>query len=334
MRRRRRQRRPHLHRQLRRAQRARRGRVQSGRRRTDRLDLDGRPGQPLRRRNRPLQQRPLRLLLLAGKRPRGRSLHGASGYSLASDKVFATFGDAKIAINPVKHRLYAATNFGTVFAYDTETGSQVESFGPVYARGVAVDDANDTVFLGAGSKVQEWKGVVVPDVTTGEPVGNTEVSASVGLGGGGTVTECFFEFGTSPEPESFGPTHPACEPGAPYVTDQPTVTAELPGLTGETTYYYRVVAKNANGTSPRRHQVDHPPQRQRPENRTGDEPHRTTAILNAIYEGTNEDTHYYFEWEPGAGSCPCVNKTATPPGDERTATSRPHQRSPIHRSAG
>ena len=92
--------------------------------------------------------------------------------------------------------------------------------------------------------------MVVPDVTTGEPVGNCpKLTESVGLGGGGPVTECFFEFGTEPNPESFGPTHPACEPPAPYVTDQAAITGKLPGLVGETTYYYRIVAKNLNGTA-------------------------------------------------------------------------------------
>ena len=45
------------------------------------------------------------------------------------------------------------------------------------------------------------------------------------------------------------PDHPACEPPAPYVTDQAAITGKLPGLVGETTYYYRIVAKNLNGTA-------------------------------------------------------------------------------------
>jgi len=58
----------------------------------------------------------------------------ASGYSIASDKVFSTAGNAKIAINPVKHRLYAASG-GTVHSFDTETGAEVESFGSNFTRG-------------------------------------------------------------------------------------------------------------------------------------------------------------------------------------------------------
>ena len=53
---------------------------------------------------------------------------------------------------------------------------------------------------------------------------------------------------------------------------------------------------------------------------------RTAARLNMTFDGTNEDTHYYFEWEEGTGSCPCVNKTATPPGDDAETTVGPTSR--------
>ena len=172
-----------------------------------------------------------------------------------------TTGDSKIAIDSAAHRLYVYSSPCCPFdnllrVYDTTTLTEIENFKPGtnFIRGIAVDEASHTLFLtasnaefGGGQKVTEWRKVNVPLVTTGNPVGNEELSGSVALDGAGEVTECWVEYGTSSNPTEFTK-GPDCEPAAPYTSDQPTVTADLTGtLTGETTYYYRFAAANAEG---------------------------------------------------------------------------------------
>ena len=125
----------------------------------------------------------------------------ASGYSAGSAQVFDTTTNATVAINATRDVVYIAGN-SKVSAYDTATGSLLETFGEeggCSIGGIAVDDATDTVFLSRGctNRIQEWKGAVVPDAVTGDPTGNSQVSGSVALAGGGEVTNCKFEFGES-----------------------------------------------------------------------------------------------------------------------------------------
>ena len=74
------------------------------------------------------------------------------------------------------------------------------------------------------------------------------------------------------------------------------VTATIPGLTSETTYHYRIVVGNANGSSNRPDRMFTP---HRVANLTTDpatEVEATTATLNGSFIGSGEDTEYYFEY--------------------------------------
>ncbi len=92
--------------------------------------------------------------------------------------------------------------------------------------------------------------VVFPDVTTEPASSVTPFEASLN----GTVdpheagsATCRFEWGPS---RSFGKVAP-CEPEAVADGGSPVaVHAKLSGLTSDTTYFYRLVASNANGTNP------------------------------------------------------------------------------------
>src|SRR6185295_15557858 len=73
----------------------------------------------------------------------------ASGYAAGSAQVFDPITNATVAINATRHVIYVAGS-GKVSAYDTATGSLLETFGEeggCSVNGVAVDDATDTVFL-------------------------------------------------------------------------------------------------------------------------------------------------------------------------------------------
>jgi hypothetical protein len=218
-----------------------------------------------------------------------------------------TSGNSKLAIDASTHRLFAYSN-AVVRVYNTTTLAEIETIniGVNFLRGLGFDEASGTLFItggtgqfSGGSKITEWRKVNVPLVTTGDPVADSKLGGSVALDGGGEVKECWLEYGTSSDPSTFTK-GPNCEPAAPYTTDQPTVTADLTGtLTGETTYYYRFVAKNGQGTGFGAVKSFVPHNVSFLNTNPASQITRTTARLNGSYEGTNEETEYWFEWRQG-----------------------------------
>src|SRR5205085_299823 len=101
----------------------------------------------------------------------------------------------KLTVNAAKGVLYTS-NGSRIDAFSTATGEKLEEFGTC-TSGVAVDDATDIVFVAnpCTSQIEEWKGVIIPDVTTAEPAGDKTIAGSVDPAGGGEVTGCFFEYG-------------------------------------------------------------------------------------------------------------------------------------------
>ena len=252
----------------------------------------------------------------------------ASGYAPGSAQVFGTTTNATVAINATRHVVYVAGS-QSVSAYDTATGSLLETFGEEGGcgiNGVAVDDATDTVFLSRGctNRIQEWKGAVVPDAVTGEPTGNSQVSGSVALAGGGEVTDCKFEFG---ETTAYGQEAP-CEPAAPYTSDQALVTAELKNdLEGET---HLSLPTGRLKCQRDRQGVD---KTITPHNvkvlATGpaSEITNNSARVSGTFEGNGEDTRYWFEW---GRTTHYGHQTPLPPGRGRRArradlTEDPHR---------
>ena len=147
----------------------------------------------------------------------------------------------------------------TVQVFNLTTLQEVESFSPPSrpVRSFAVDEASDTLFFpirpelageGEFSKVQEWRKVNAPIVTTGPAVANEKVSGSVALDGAGNVTACWAEFGIENKPEGFTKSSTSCSGSLPYEADQANVTVDLTGqVEGEKTYYYRLAATNGDG---------------------------------------------------------------------------------------
>jgi DNA-binding beta-propeller fold protein YncE len=137
---------------------------------------------------------------------------------------------------------------------------------------------------------------VLPNVTYPRFTNPTTTSGTLDAGvdpnGGGKVTECKFEYGTS---TSYSGGEVACSPPAPYTGTQ-SVSAEISGLTTGTTYHYRIVVKDANGT---KYGAD---QTYTPQPVLGLTTDPTTdvgeseATLNGTFVGSGEGTNYYFEW--------------------------------------
>ena len=163
---------------------------------------------------------------------------------------------------------------------------------------------------------------VLPKLTYSQVTNPTTTSATLDVevdpNGGGEVTECNFEYGTS---TAYSGGKVACSPGAPYTGTQ-SVSANISGLTTGTTYHYRIVVKNANGT---RYGADQTYTPQPVLDLTTDpttDIGESEATLNGSFVGSGEGTNYYFEW--GATSA-YGHSTATAPGASAGSPSGPER---------
>ena len=128
-------------------------------------------------------------------------LTAASGYT-TKELVLPSvpgFGGVEMAINGALNKIYlAGFSAPEVRSYDLATGSQLEAFaagGPNigFPQDVAVDESSDTVFLPVGGfnsgRLLEIPGVKVPLATTGNPVGDNELTGTADPNGAGDITE-------------------------------------------------------------------------------------------------------------------------------------------------
>jgi hypothetical protein len=236
-------------------------------------------------------------------------LTAESGYSTKINFPSAQTNNPGLAVNGVQNRLYVAAG-STVRALDTDSGNVVETFSPGGSvQDVAVDEATDTVFTSGGGVIKEISGAIVPDITTGNPEGNSKVTGKVETAGGGEITECYFEFGTT---TSYG-SKEFCSPPTPYVGPTQEVFANLPGLLGETTYHYRLVAHNANGKNSGGDKTITPHYVEGLATDDAENVTRTGAKMKGHFTGNGEETKYYFEWGPTTAYS--SGKSAVPPGD-------------------
>jgi hypothetical protein len=146
---------------------------------------------------------------------------GSEGFELAeydaSGVLLGTFSNAHtnwaIAINGSSGRLYAPGVFQ-------------QGYTTIFGPATAIPDVDVTAVTNLQSKSVMLNGHVDPDVAHG----------------GGEVTSCAFEYGTS---KSYGQSA-QCSPPLPYATGA-DVSADLQGISPSTTYYYRLNAANSNG---------------------------------------------------------------------------------------
>jgi phosphodiesterase/alkaline phosphatase D-like protein len=138
--------------------------------------------------------------------------------------------------------------------------------------------------------------VLLPEVTTGDPSEEQRTSAKLEgevNPGGEAVTSCEFEYGTS---TAYGKTA-ACATSPGSGTSPVAVRAEATGLTAQTTYHYRLVARNAHG--PRAgadHEFTTLPAVEGVLTGQASDVQGTTATLGGSLEPNGNDTHYFFEY--------------------------------------
>jgi sugar lactone lactonase YvrE len=221
-----------------------------------------------------------------------------------------------VTFDQVSHTLYVAHS-GYIAAYDAQ-GGLLEKFGSTGShsyQGVAVDDQTGVVYASDQGEIRVMPGSIVPDVTTGEPSANEEVSGVVDPAGGGTVTSCEVEFG----PDALYGQSVACSPPAPFTSTQ-TIHAVLTGLTAEQTYHYRVVAGNANGTNAGLDRTITPHFVNYLRTQPATEITRNCARLVGAYLGQGEATKYHFDYGTEAGHLDTPTPTETEPAQNAPVT--------------
>ena len=203
-------------------------------------------------------------------------------------------------------------------SFQTIQGLAADSSGLIY-----VSDA------GSGHNVVDVfdAGVVLPKVSYGAVTNQTQtggtLNANIDPNGGGAVTACHFEYGTTAAYSSGSVTcdpDPSASPPGSHFSVPTDVSADISGLTPETPYHYRVVVSDANGTRKGPDQVYLPHAVAGLSTDLASSVDRNSATLNASFNGDGEDTRYYFQWGTDTSY---GNETAVPPGTLLSAPSGP-----------
>jgi hypothetical protein len=176
----------------------------------------------------------------------------------------------------------------------SEAGEDIIGF----AEGIAIRESTGDIYVSDGAKdVIHVFGPVdtFAEVNTG-PATNIRRTTARATGdvdpdGGGNVTACHVEWGLT---KSYGQSAP-CNEGTPYSSPGP-VTAEMTGLTGGTTYHYRLFATDAAGTNRGKDQTFATPYVSGVSTDPVTSLDRTTATLNGSLDPDNLSTSYYFQW--------------------------------------
>ncbi len=211
--------------------------------------------------------------LAAGFGPTAGSVFVA-GYESSITKLDSTTGEEKyvvatgnnttVTVDPASGQVYTASG-SAVNEYDASgplEATLLSNFSPgEEVRGIVVSAASGDVYVargGGNSNIEVWgPPIILPDATTGEanpvdPNGAT-LHGTVSAAGGPEAT-CEFQY---VDDASFGAsgfegagTAP-CVPAGPFIgSGEEAVSAELSGLQIHTTYHYRLLASNENGTNP------------------------------------------------------------------------------------
>jgi hypothetical protein len=157
-----------------------------------------------------------------------------------------------LGVDPSNNDVYANRR-SEIAQYDS-SGALIGTFGAGQiseSRGVAVNGAAAEIYVGNGGsgKVDVFgAGIVVPGLTLEPSSGITGSKATLHASvnpDGLAVSECKFEYGAT---TAYGSSKP-CEGAIPADSGDHPVTAALSGLTPNTSYHFRIVATNANGTN-------------------------------------------------------------------------------------
>ena len=211
-------------------------------------------------------------------------------------------------------------------------GAPAPSFGSGHLSelgGIAVNASTGAVYATNSStdSVAMFEAVTLPSAVLGAP--GDRHTRSVTLNGtvnpeGAPVSSCVFEYDTRPYAKGEAPhgSSVPCSPGnLGSGRSSEGVSANLTGLTPETTYYYQLVVTNAGGTArtPGAELFTGPKLSDEYAVNAGS----TSVTLNATIDTDGADTHYYVEY--GFTTAYGQYAPAPPPGGDLGAASGPQQ---------
>lgn len=228
-----------------------------------------------------------------------------------AQSVLDTGGSQDVAVDPGSGDVFVADLGGSgyhVVAYHAD-GTGFADFGQgTIGQGsfpvrVAFDDTTSHVYVTDDANSQVWIfGPPLPTVTTGQATGVQSTSATTSATLNGTVnpngvqlTDCHFDYGTD---SAYGQTAP-CVPDAasiPPDSSDHAVSADISGLTLNTTYHFRLDATSANGTADGQDQTFSTPDRPSIDGAYTQNATFTSVDLVAQINPGRADTTYHFEW--------------------------------------
>jgi hypothetical protein len=188
---------------------------------------------------------------------------------------------------------------------DLVVGVAVNSQGYVYVG----DGLNGVVDIYKPRPIQPtiaYKPETNPTDTSGT------LNATAAPNGGGDITSCHFDYGTTTS-YSLGSKTCVPDPSGSNFSAPTDVHADISSLTAETHYHYRVVVGNANATRIGPDQIFTPHKVQGLRADPATNVTASSATLNGSFLGDGTaGQKYYFEW---GKTTTYGNKSATPPGD-------------------
>jgi sugar lactone lactonase YvrE len=169
-----------------------------------------------------------------------------------------------VAIDPSNDHVYLLEEEAGRVAEYSPSGTLEGRFGKevlgLNLFGLAVNGQNGNVYVsnqGSGESVVVFgPSVLVPDAATGEATDETRTSATLSgtvSAADGPAATCVFQYVNDAgfKAERFkGASSAPCSPAGPFTgDDEEAVSAELSGLEVGTTYHYRLLASNENGSN-------------------------------------------------------------------------------------
>ena len=195
------------------------------------------------------------------------------------------------------------------------------------AGGIGVNWSTGVVYVADGEggvdKVDIFTPVILPEARTEAPTAVTPFSVrlegTVDSAAGPALTNCHFEVGTTTAYETDAP----CEPGGSQSGEVP-VGANLPGLSPETLYHYRLVVTSGSQTyrSADKTVITEGPAVPIVESTTASAIEPTAATLSSTIDPGGAPLTYRFEYglSPEYGTRTFPSGPVQPPGQEGSVT--------------
>jgi hypothetical protein len=208
-----------------------------------------------------------------------------------------------VAVDPGSGNVLVAGRVGAghITEYDASGSEPVQLLRfSAASEAIAVDGLTGKVFAAEGNHVGVYSDVVpLPDVETekAEPLANTELRLKGSVTPVGVaVEECFFEYGLT---SAYGAIAPCEDPSAGELgsgTEPIAVHADVSGLSSETLFHYRLVAKNENGVERGADRQAKTPSKPAIASAWASQVDTTTATVEAKINPENSPTSYVVQW--------------------------------------